>query len=308
MPHAPGASPPRGIHPWVAAGQGQVRFGIAHGPQLSPAMAWPALIAFVRDAEALGFDSFWLGDHPTYLPECWTGLALLAGQTAAIRLGTLVSCVAYRPIGLLARLARDVDDASGGRLVLGLGAGDDAAEFARLGLAWGTLAARQAALEAGSIALRGLLGDNSPIPILIAGGGERVTLRQVAQYADMANFGAHPHVGSAFSGDDVRRKLAALRDHCAALGRPYEAILRSHWAGPVVVAPSAAAVRAKLDRLPGPLLAAFQSSMIAGTPDEVSATYRALIAAGMQYCIAVIVGDDRETLQLLAEQVRPALG
>lgn len=307
MPEPLGVSPPQDIHPWVAAGQDRVRFGIAHGPQLGGAMAWPALIAFVRDAEALGFDSFWLGDHPTYLAEPWAGLALLAGQTTTIRLGPLVSCVAYRPIGLLARLARDVDDASGGRLVLGIGAGDDAAEFARLGLTWGTLAARQAALEAGIVALRGFLGDASAIPLLIAGGGERVTLRQVAQYADMTNFGAHPFVGSAFSGDDVRRKLAALRGHCATLGRPYEAILRSHWGGPVVVARIRRELDDKIARLPAWAREGFASSTIAGTPAEVREAYRALVAAGMQYCIAVVIGDDRETLHLLAEQVIPAL-
>jgi alkanesulfonate monooxygenase SsuD/methylene tetrahydromethanopterin reductase-like flavin-dependent oxidoreductase (luciferase family) len=295
------------IHPWVAACQGPVRFGIAHGPQTDTPMDWPTLIAFVRDAEALGFDSFWVGDHPIGMPECWAMLALLAGQTATIRLGPLVSCVAYRPIGVLARLARDVDDASGGQLILGVGTGDNAAEFAQLGLTWGTLGQRQAALEAGIVALRAFLGQASPIPLLIAGGGERVTLRQVAQYADMTNFGAHAHVGSAFSGDDVRRKLAALRAHCAKLGRPYEAILKSHWAGPVVVARSQEELRSKIARLPAWVRNNFPSSMIAGTPEEVCARYRPLIAAGMQYCIAVVVGDDRETLRLLAEEVLPML-
>jgi alkanesulfonate monooxygenase SsuD/methylene tetrahydromethanopterin reductase-like flavin-dependent oxidoreductase (luciferase family) len=314
MPATFGDSPPQGIHPWVAAGRGRVRFGVAYGPQIAPRADWPALAGFVQTAEALGFDSYWTADHPAAWPECWMTLALLAAQTKTIRLGPLVSCVAYRPAALIARLARDLDDASGGRLVLGLGAGDSPDEFARLGLTWGTLRERQAALEAAIPAIRDLLGDApSPhthqprIPLLIAGGGERVTLRQVAHYADMANFGAHARVGGAFTGADIARKFAALRDHCAALYRPYEAVLRSHWAGPVVVAPTPDAVRAKLDRLPAPLLERFRTSAITGTPAEVRDAYRALVAAGMQYCIAVVVGDDRETLHLLAEQVIPAL-
>ncbi len=238
MPGPPDMSSPSGIHPWVAARQNRVRFGVAYGPQIAPRADWPALVGFVQTAEALGFDSYWTADHPTVWPDCWMTLAVLAARTKTIRLGPLVSCVAYRPAALTARLARDLDDASGGRLVLGLGAGDAPDEFAQLGLAWGTLRERQAALGAASSAILGILGSaptphaHQPrIPLLIAGGGERVTLRQVAQYADMANFGAHAHVGGAFTGADIARKLAALRDHCVALDRPYDSILRSHWRG-----------------------------------------------------------------------------
>jgi alkanesulfonate monooxygenase SsuD/methylene tetrahydromethanopterin reductase-like flavin-dependent oxidoreductase (luciferase family) len=313
MQGTPGTLAPA-IHPWVAAGRGLVRFGVAYGPQIAARADWLALIGFVQAAEALGFDSYWTADHPTVWPDCWPTLALLAARTETIRLGPLVSCVAYRPAALTARLARDLDDASGGRLVLGLGAGDAPDEFARHGLPWGTPRGRQAALEAAASAILDILGNAAAphahqprIPVLIAGVGERVTLRQVAQYADIANFGAHAHVGGAFTGADIARKFAALRDHCAALARPDDSVLRSHWAGPVVGAPTPDAVRAKLDRLPAPLLALFRTSAIAGTPTEVRDAYRALVAAGMQYCIAVIVGDDRETLHLLAEQVIPAL-
>ena len=143
MQGTPGTAMPAGIHPWVAAGRGRGRFGVAYGPQIAPRADWPALVGFVQDAEARGFDSYWTADHPTAWPECWATLALLAARTTTIRLG--------------------------------------------------------------------------------------------------------------------------------------------------------------------PLLEGFRTSAIIGTPAEVRDAYRALVAAGMQYCIAVVVGDDRETLHLLAEQVIPAL-
>src|SRR5207245_597029 len=70
------------------------------------------------------------------------------------------------------------------------------------------------------------------IPLLIAGGGERVTLRQVARYADASNFGAHEVIGRAYGAADVVRKLAALRRHCEELGRPYDGVLRTHLTMP----------------------------------------------------------------------------
>ena len=67
------------------------------------------------------------------------------------------------------------------------------------------------------------------VPILLAGGGERVTLRQVARFADMSNFGAHEWTGGAFALEDVQRKYQALRRHCEEVGRPYDSVLRSYF-------------------------------------------------------------------------------
>ena len=107
-------------HPWVAAGRGRIRFGVTQATwETSP--DWDTRVAFVRAAEALGFDSYWAADHPTMQPDCFTTLAGLAGVTERMRLGTLVCCVYYRSPTLLARQAADVDRISGGRLVLGLG-------------------------------------------------------------------------------------------------------------------------------------------------------------------------------------------
>jgi alkanesulfonate monooxygenase SsuD/methylene tetrahydromethanopterin reductase-like flavin-dependent oxidoreductase (luciferase family) len=149
------------------------------------------------------------------------------------------------------------------------------------------------------------------VPLLIAGGGERVTLRQVAQYADMANFAAHAWAGSAFSLADVRRKYAVLASYCAELARPPESILRSHLSLPLVLAETPAAVVAKLDRLPAHVLDFWRSSLVAGTPAEVIAHYRGLMTAGVRYFIAGFLRGplerDETTLRLLAERVMPAL-
>ena len=309
------------VHPWVAAGQGRIRFGVGLGAAQAD---WPAFLAGVRLAEALGIDSVWVADHPTERPDCWATLAALAVSTTTIRLGTLVACVYYRHPALLARLAADVDRLSAGRLILGLGIGDDPDEFARLALPFPPARERQEALEEAlqivvgawqrppftfasqHFQVRDLTVPPGPaqrphVPVLIAGGGERVTLRQVAEYGDMANFGPHPWTGGVADPAGVRRKLAALRGHCAALGRPYEAILRSHIAFPLLLAEAAEAVRAKVAGLPP----AARAGMVAGTPAEAVVYYRALVEAGMQYFLVGI--RDEETLRLLGERVLPAL-
>lgn len=107
-------------HPWVAEGSGRVRFSVDWGPQSD----WPLLVQFVQRVEALGFDAYWLSDHPISLSGCWTTLAGLAPLTRSLRLGVLVNCVLYRSAAEVARMAADVDRMSRGRLVLGLGIWD----------------------------------------------------------------------------------------------------------------------------------------------------------------------------------------
>jgi alkanesulfonate monooxygenase SsuD/methylene tetrahydromethanopterin reductase-like flavin-dependent oxidoreductase (luciferase family) len=339
---------PRAVHPWVAEGARRVRFGVFSGPTAD----WPALRAWAQAAERLGFDSLWLSDHPMLQPvDCWTALAALAVHTERLRLGPLVSCVYYRPPALLARMAADVDRLSSGRLVLGLGAGDIAAEFAQLGVTAPPFATRAAAVAETVTLVRGLWGETPVtlegtyvraaaarlatrpvqrphVPLLIAGGGERVTLRQVAAHADMCNFGPSDGTGRAWGLAEVRRKLAAVERHCADLGRPAAAVLRSHL-GAVVLGETEAAVEAKLAAQPGRAalveaergagrprrLTAHQRLpsgeevarvTVAGTPPQLLAHYRDLVAAGMRYFIARC-GQDEETLRLLAEAVLPGL-
>jgi alkanesulfonate monooxygenase SsuD/methylene tetrahydromethanopterin reductase-like flavin-dependent oxidoreductase (luciferase family) len=119
-----------------------VRVGIQL-PEVEREVRWPEVVAIARAAEEGGFDSIWLGDHLLYRgggrPErgpwdVWTQLAALAAATERVRLGPLVACTAFHPPGILARMAASVDDVSGGRLVLGIGAGWNEAEFRAFGI------------------------------------------------------------------------------------------------------------------------------------------------------------------------------
>jgi alkanesulfonate monooxygenase SsuD/methylene tetrahydromethanopterin reductase-like flavin-dependent oxidoreductase (luciferase family) len=329
-----GEGPPKAgtwiTHPWVAEGQHTVRFGVCTGSLKGGVGDWPAYQAFVQRVEALGFDSVWKPDHPMAWLDCWTVLAALAVTTTRIRLGSFVSCVAFRQPSLLARMSADVDRMSAGRLVLGLGIGDVLPEFEQLGLQVPSTRERQHALEETIRIVRGV-ADQAPftyhgqqfwvanatlpfgpiqqphLPLLIAGGGERVTLRQVAQYADMSNFGEHAYTGGAQSAADVRRKLDVLDQHCAALGRPPESVLRSHITYPLILSSTRARVEARIDAIPSATKALIQTSLFAGTPDDAISYYRGLAEAGIQYFIPTILGLDEETLELLADRVVPAV-
>src|SRR5262249_42980805 len=144
----------RPIHPWVAEGQKTIRFGVS---LVDPRADWAAYIKKVQQAEVLGFDTIWVPDHPALYADCWTTLAALAVQTQTIRLG-LVNCVPFRNPALLARLAADVDRLSNGRLVLGLGIGDDEQEAAQLGFSFPHPRERQQALEEAVQIILGLWG------------------------------------------------------------------------------------------------------------------------------------------------------
>src|SRR5215211_1300857 len=184
-------------HPWVEESVAEVRFGIGNGPRGD----WSALSEFVATLEELGFDGYWSSDHPVLSPGCWTTLAALATTTRTIRLGSLVACVDYLNPVVLARTTLDIDQISGGRMVVGLGIGDIEREFTQMGLPWRSTRERQDSLGDLVKLLRHLWGEknDSPpttsygidapplrpgpmqqprIPLLIAGGGERVTLKQ----------------------------------------------------------------------------------------------------------------------------------
>jgi probable F420-dependent oxidoreductase len=111
-------------------------------PEVERVVRWPEYVAMARAAEAVGFDTLWLGDHLLYRwpgreprgPwEVWTMLAAIAASTSRIRLGPLVAATAFHAPAMLAKLAATVDEVSGGRLVVGLGAGWNETEFAAFG-------------------------------------------------------------------------------------------------------------------------------------------------------------------------------
>jgi alkanesulfonate monooxygenase SsuD/methylene tetrahydromethanopterin reductase-like flavin-dependent oxidoreductase (luciferase family) len=316
----------RAAHPWVKDGQASTRFGLL---PLADLTDWPAYLNLAHMAEELGFDSFWVPDHPLGGHGCWTTLAALAATTTKIRLGSATSCVYFRSPAVLARVAADVDRISNGRLVLGLGIGDSREEFAALNIPWLSAGVRQEVLAETVQIVRGLwteqpftyqgshfqvaeaTGTPGPIqepyvPLLIAGGGERWSLRQVAKYADMANFGPHYAVGSAFTLDDVRRKYEVLRRYCEEAGRSYEGILRSYIDVPIL-AETRAAAEAKYEAVTAEFRAYAGAALYGSTPEEAIAHFRDLVAAGVQYFVLMLWPGDLETVRLLGEQVIPAL-
>lgn len=195
------------------------------GVQLQPQHADYARIRdAVLRAEDLGVDVIFNWDH--FFPlsgdpdgkhfECWTMLGAWAEQTSRVEIGALVSCNSYRNPDLLADMARTVDHISGGRLILGIGAGWFERDYAEYGYEFGTAGSRIADLAAAMPRIRARWAAMNPtptrdIPVMIGGGGERKTLRVVAEHADIwHSFG---------DVETLRRKSAVLDEHGRDVGR-----------------------------------------------------------------------------------------
>jgi alkanesulfonate monooxygenase SsuD/methylene tetrahydromethanopterin reductase-like flavin-dependent oxidoreductase (luciferase family) len=314
-------------HPWVAEAESRVRFGVAGGGD-----DWAESRDYAQMVEGLGFDSYWVGDHPiAFRYDCWTHLAMLALLTKRLRLGSLVSCIYYRGPAVLARQVADADAASGGRVVLGLGIGDAPREFAHLGLPFPSVSERQRALtETLDVVPRLLAGDNVSyagehvrlqnaqlsvaavqrphVPILLAGGGERVTLRQVARYADASNIGPNSVTGGAWTPGDVRRKYAVLGAHCADVGRPTSSVLRTfvNLGFNLVTDGPTGREREQWDGV----FHGIDNERFTGTPEEAVDYFSSLVDAGVRYFIIWKGGNvatDGPILRRLAEEVIPAV-
>ncbi len=202
------------------------------------------------EAERAAYDAIWLFDHFHTVPEphiesvfeCWTSMAALARDTSTIRLGQMVTCNSYRPPSLLAKMASSVDVMSHGRLILGIGAGWYDHEYRAYGYEYPETPERlrmlreslqvikamwsedEATFEGQYYRVRGAINEPKPVqkphpPIWIGGGGEKVTLKLVAQYGDACNVG----------GDlaTIRHKLEVLRQHCETVGRDYDSVLKT---------------------------------------------------------------------------------
>jgi probable F420-dependent oxidoreductase len=186
-----------------------------------------------KKADALGVDSLWTWDH--FYPlfgdpdathfECYSLLSVMAVDTCHATIGALVTCYSYRNPHLLADMARTIDHLSRGRFVLGLGSGWFERDYTEYDYEFGTAPGRLKILEAGLPIVKERLNKLNPgpvngkIPLMIGGSGEKVTLRLVAQHADMLNtFGPV---------DNFRRKNDILNEWCAKVGRDPRAIERT---------------------------------------------------------------------------------
>ena len=222
-----------------------MRFGFWPNP-MSP---WPDLLELCRHAEATGWDGIWYADH--FMPagrdnsgptnESWTFVTALAALVPRVRIGHLVAGNTYRHPAVVAKMAAGADHVSGGRFVLGLGAGWQENEHRAYGIPLDEVGERLRRLDEACYVVRGLLREErstfagkhyqledaplnpkpiqSRLPIMIGGGGERVTLRIVARHADEWNVWATPEM--------LRQKMKILDRHCVTEGRAPGAVQRS---------------------------------------------------------------------------------
>ena len=328
-------------HPWVAEADGGIRWGV----QLivpNEANALTKLITTASRVEELGYDYLSIFDHPLMHVDPWIALAGLATRTNRVRLGSTVNCAMYRHPAHLARLATDLDNLSNGRHVLGLGSGWLQPEFRALGLDFGSFADRNSALEDALAIVRGvwetppftytgktfstveMMAEPRPVqqprpPIVVAGNGERVTLRQVARWGDACNV----REGESLSDDtvsnqtraaSVRRLLDALDGHCADIARDPAEVLRTHFTLYLILGDTMQDARNRADALdtskstsPGTRRSG-TTAMLVADPDRAIRYYQAMADAGIQYFIVQLDARDAETIELLKTRVAPHVG
>ncbi len=293
---------------------------------------WPDLLAAGQRADQLGYDSLWTWDHlyPIVgsadgpILEGWLTLTAWAGVTSKVSLGLMVGANTFREPSLTAKLATTLDQISGGRAVLGIGAAWFETEHIAYGLRYGDgPPERLRWLGEALPILRGMLDGTEPsaagprysarsvrndpapvqkhLPILIGGGGEKVTLKLVARYADMHDMG----------GDlaTVKRKDDILREHCATVGRDFDTIQRTHGLGVMVIRDSredARKVAAALFERNG-RAKAWENQPV-GTPEDVAAELAPFVEMGRSHLIAGFPASyDEESMTRLITEVKPLL-
>jgi F420-dependent oxidoreductase-like protein len=326
-----------------------VRFGIFM-PQgfrldlagIDPAHHWAAIQRAARAAEQGPFESIWVTDHfhtasPTAeaTHEAWSLMAALAATTGRVRLGQMCTCVGYRNPAYLAKVAATVDVISGGRVEMGIGAGWYEREWRAYGYGFPALGDRLGQLDEGVQIMRRLWTTGTAdfrgryyavegavcrplplqeggIPLWIAGGGEKKTLRTAAKYAAYTNFEGTPEV--------FRRKSEILAGHCRAVGTDYDRIVRSANFNLVIgetdgdVRDRLAWVRAHYQpHLPPDELERtyrlFAGGLLVGTPEQITERLIALKKLGMGYVMAYFcdLAYDLSSVDLFARHVVPAL-
>ena len=310
---------------------------------IEPARQWETMNDLALHADrGDAWESVWVYDHFHTVPEAtteatheaWTLMAAFAATTSRVRLGQMCTCMAYRNPAYLAKVAATTDIISGGRVEMGIGAGWYEEEWRAYGYGFPGAGARIAALDEGVQIMRQAWETGTAtldgkyyqvddarvypqplqrprIPLWIAGGGEKKTLRVVAQLADYANVSGEPE---AFA-----HKSAVLEGHCRDVGRDYAEITRSANYN-VVIGATEKEVAERLDWISEHLrrvvphrldqeMAMYRSGPLVGTPDRIVATLRELRGLGMTYAITYFAeaAYDRSGIELFEREVIPAL-
>lgn len=294
--------------------------------------AWPPFLEAARRTDRLGYDTLWTWDHlyPIVgssrgpMLEGWMSLAAWAQATERVRLGLMVSANTFREPALVAKMATTLDHVSGGRAILGIGAAWFEEEHVAFGLPFGAGAPERLRWLGEALpVIRGMLRGEAPtaagpryrarevrndpppvqarMPLLVGGGGERVTLRLVARYADACNIGGGV--------ETVRRKDAVLREHCAAVGRDHREIERTTIVGVVVVRDSRAeAQRVFADLFERHGRARPWTDQPVGTPEDVARALRPYLEIGYRHLLAGFPAPfDEESMTRFVTEVKPLL-
>ncbi|MGX5696819.1 LLM class F420-dependent oxidoreductase [Agromyces soli] len=315
---------------------------------IEPAEQWRTMrsLAEYADREGSPWESIWVYDHFHTVPvpsdeathEAWSLMAAFAASTSRVRLGQMCTCMGYRNPAYLAKVAATVDLVSGGRVEMGIGAGWYEHEWRAYGYGFPEVPERlamlregveimhqawttgRASLEGEHYRVDGAIVQPQPlqaggIPMWIAGGGEKVTLKIAAKYASYTNFYGSP--------EEFSHKSEVLRGHCERLGRRFEAITRSANFNTVIGVDEADverrldAVRARIAGASGEVaaekfIADFRSdeAIAVGSVEQVIERLRDMKARGLGYAIHYFpeAAYDRSGLELFEREVVPALG
>jgi F420-dependent oxidoreductase-like protein len=315
---------------------------------IEPAEHWSTMhgLAAHADREGSPWESIWVYDHFHTVPvpsdteathEAWSLMSAFAASTSRVRLGQMCTCMSYRNPAYLAKVAATADLISGGRIEMGIGAGWYEHEWRAYGYGFPDAPARLRMLREGVEIMRqawttgrasldgefyqvdGAIVQPQPlqaggIPMWIAGGGEKVTLKIAAKYAAYTNFFGNP--------DEFSHKSEVLRGHAEKLGRDFDSIVRSANFN-TVIGESEADVARRLDALEarvapylGPdATARFMndyrgpSAIAVGTPDQVVERLLDMKRRGLGYAIHYMpeLAYDRTGLELYEREVMPAL-
>lgn len=310
---------------------------------IEPAEQWRVMSSLAQSADEGPWASIWVYDHfhTTPVPsteathEAWTLMAAFAAVTDRVRLGQMCTCMGYRNPAYLAKVAATVDLISGGRAEMGIGGGWYEHEWRAYGYGFPPIGERLGRLRegveimhqawtTGSATLAGKYYDvdgaivqpqplqAGGVPLWIAGGGEKVTLKIAAQYASYTNFGG--------SLEEFDHKSEVLRGHCETLGRDFGEITRSTNFNTIVAATEAeaderlAAVVARLrphvgDEQADAIEADYRSSDAFGTPEQIVERLRERAAHGLGYAIHYFpeAAYDTSGITLFEREVIPHL-
>ena len=290
---------------------------------------WQTSVDVAVLAEKLGYDSIWVYDHFHNVPkpaqeavfECWTTIAAISQRTSRIRLGQMVGCNSYRNPGLLAKITSTVDVISGGRLDWGIGAGWYESEYKGYGYEFAKPSDRIGMLRETVEIVKSMWTnaetnydgkyykmsrancDPKPLqqptpPVWIGGGGEQLTLRVVAEHADVSNFGS--------SLEEFTKKRAILQDHCRIIGRDEDTIRKTISSEVFIRETEKEVIDAGSKNLWGEPAESWRAKALVGTPEQVSEKIQKYLDAGCTGFIPWCADyPSTETLELFATKVIP---